>query len=157
MCSAHPLPPRPRQGVAEQSSSINAPQQGCVVHSPGVGGAQPQRPRVSIALFYPHDPARASLVMVIARGINAPAGSAGCEAPRQGCSVFSPGVEEGRKPRRRPWDRSAEKIPLDPARGRTIKLAWGVRHPRGVVSIYDDQPFPGVIGTSCLDTRSKSR
>ncbi len=25
------------------------------------------------------------------------------------------------------------------------------RHPIGVVSIYDDQPFPGVIGTSCLD------
>ena len=57
----------------------------------------------------------------------------GSEAPRQGCSVFSPGVEEGRKPRRRPRDRSAGKNPLDPARGRTIKPTRGVRHPGGVV------------------------
>ena len=38
------------------------------------------------------------------------------DAPRQGCSVFSPGVEEGRKPRRRPRDGSVGRNPLDPAR-----------------------------------------
>ena len=40
----------------------------------------------------------------------------GSEAPRQGCSVFSPSVEAGRKPRRRPRDRSVGNNPLDPAR-----------------------------------------
>ena len=37
-------------------------------------------------------------------------------APRQGCTVFSPGVEEGHKPRRRPRDSSAGRNPHDPAR-----------------------------------------
>ena len=72
------------------------------------------------------------LVMVIGKGINVPTGSDG-KAPRQGCSVFSPSVEEGRKPRRRPRGRSVGKNPLDPARGRTIKPTRGVRHPGGVV------------------------
>ena len=47
--------------------------------------------------------------------------------------MFSPSVEEGRKPRRRPRGRSVGKNPLDPARGRTIKPTRGVRHPGGVV------------------------
>ena len=47
-----------------------------------------------------------------------PPGSAS-EAPRQGCSVFSPGVEEGRKPRRRPRDSSVGKFPSTPPGRRT--------------------------------------
>ena len=49
--------------TSDLSDSWAAPRQGCVFHSPGVGGAQPRRPRVSIALFYPLDPDRASLVI----------------------------------------------------------------------------------------------
>ena len=56
----------------------------------------------------------------------------------EGCTVFSPAVEEGRKPRRRPRDSSAGRNPLDPARGRTIKLIRRVRHPIGVVYISGD-------------------
>ena len=41
------------------------------------------------------------------------------DAPRQGCSVFSPGVEEGRKPRRRPRDSSVGKFPSTPPGRRT--------------------------------------
>ena len=72
------------------------------------------------------------LVMVIAGGINTPAGM-DSEAPRQGCTVFRPGVEEGCKPRRRPRDSSVGKILTTPPGCRTIKLARGVRHPAGVV------------------------
>ena len=79
------------------------------------------------------------------------------EAPRQGCSVFSPGVEEGRKPRRRPRDRSVGKNPLDPARVSHYQACpWSATPYRGRI-YYDDRPLPGVIGTSCLDTRAKSR
>ena len=81
----------------------------------------------------------------------------GSEAPRQGCSVFSPSVEEGRKPRRRPRDRSAGKNPLDPARVSHYQAYPGSATPcRGRI-YYDDLPFPGVFGTSCLDTRAKGR
>ena len=79
------------------------------------------------------------------------------EAPRQGCSVFSPVVEEGRKPRRRPRDRSAGRNPLDPARVSHYQAYLGSATPcRGRI-YYDDLPFPGVFGTSCLDTRAKGR
>ena len=79
------------------------------------------------------------------------------EAPRQGCPVFSPGVEEGRKPRRRPRDSSAGRNPHDPDRVSHLPDRQSVRHPIGVVFNYDDQPLPGVIGTTCLNTRAKSR
>ena len=49
--------------LSDSSELWAAPRQGCVVHSPGVGGAQPRRPWVSIALFHPLDPDRASLVI----------------------------------------------------------------------------------------------
>ena len=80
--------------------------------------------------------------MVIARETETPSGSAS-EAPRQGCSVFSPGVKEGRKPRRRPRDSSVEKSPTTPPGCRTIKLARGVRHPDGVVYIRHIAGNPG--------------
>ena len=62
--------------VSDPSDSSDvraAPRQGCVVHSPGVGGAQPRRPRVSVTLC-PHDPDRASLVMASTRRDRHPGG-----------------------------------------------------------------------------------
>ena len=69
--------------------------------------------------------------------------------------MFSPGVKEGRKPRRRPRDRSVWKNPLDPARVSHFSVNQ-CDTLSGSYTLYASS-LPGVFGTSCLDTRAKSR
>ena len=65
-------------------------------------------------------------------------------APRQGCSAFSPGVEEGRRPDEDPGIDHRRKIPPDPARALlVIESTRRERHPCGVVSIMMINHSPG--------------
>ncbi len=65
------------------------------------------------------------------------------DAPRQGCSVFRPGVEEGRMPRRRPRDSSVGKKTPRPRQGVALSSLPGECDTlRGRISFLKSS-FPG--------------